>query len=85
MLEQETLHGILQIATDFINWLKDLGGDEELSLTVQDVIEMFEVGFHANAASSLKVVVNELSSVPKKVADAQRVPKVGYILTFITL
>lgn len=73
---------ILQIATDFIDWLKNLGGDEELSLTVQDVIEMFEVGFHANAASSLKVVVKELPSVPRKVADAQHVPKVGYNCNF---
>ncbi|KAH1006668.1 hypothetical protein HUJ05_007378 [Dendroctonus ponderosae] len=57
---------LFQIAADFINWLKDLGGDEELSLSVQSVIEMFEIGFHANTATSLKVNVREMPSKAKR-------------------
>ncbi|XP_030765315.1 uncharacterized protein LOC115889468 isoform X2 [Sitophilus oryzae] len=63
-----------KIATDFIEWLKDLGGDEELSLTVQSIIDMFEIGFYADIATSLKVHLRELASVPQKVAEARKLP-----------
>lgn len=63
-----------KIATDFIEWLRNLGGDEELSLSVEAVIAMFEIGFHANSATSLKVDVKELPSVPRKVAEAKFLP-----------
>ncbi|CAG9768630.1 unnamed protein product [Ceutorhynchus assimilis] len=64
-----------QIATDFINWLRDLGGDEELSLSVQSIIEMFEIGFHANSARSLKVGLKELPAVSKRIAIAKKCPQ----------
>ncbi|XP_076254979.1 uncharacterized protein LOC143192976 [Rhynchophorus ferrugineus] len=63
-----------KIATDFIEWLRDLGGDEELSLSVPAVIEMFEIGFQTNSATSLKVDVKEIASVPQKVAEARNLP-----------
>ncbi|XP_050298092.1 uncharacterized protein LOC126737296 [Anthonomus grandis grandis] len=74
-LSQKADYVTEQIATDFINWLRDLGGDEELSLSVQSIIEMFQIGFQANTATSLKVCLKELASIPKRVAEAKQMPK----------
>ncbi|XP_060517225.1 uncharacterized protein LOC132696429 [Cylas formicarius] len=66
-----------KIATDFIEWLKNLGGDEALSLTVESVIRLFEIGFHGDAVTSVKVGVRELASVPEKVAESTGMPHMG--------
>ncbi|KAL1513439.1 hypothetical protein ABEB36_002850 [Hypothenemus hampei] len=60
-----------KIAKDFINWLKGLYGDEQFSLSVESVIQMFEIKFHADSATSLKVYIRELPAVPRRVAEKQ--------------
>ncbi|XP_066258780.1 uncharacterized protein [Euwallacea similis] len=62
-----------KIATDFINWLRDLGGEEEVSLSVPTVIEMFEI--QTNSATSLKANLKELPSSPRKVDELQNEPE----------
>ncbi|CAG9768631.1 unnamed protein product [Ceutorhynchus assimilis] len=64
-----------QIATDFVNWLRDLGGDEEVSLSVGAIIEMFEIGFQANSTRSLRVGIQEIPSVSKRVAITKKCPE----------
>ncbi|XP_066143564.1 uncharacterized protein [Euwallacea fornicatus] len=62
-----------KIATDFINWLRNLGGEEEVSLSVSTLIKMFEI--QTNSASSLKANFKELPSVPRRVDEAQNEPE----------
>ncbi|XP_072376749.1 uncharacterized protein [Diabrotica undecimpunctata] len=62
------------IAIDYVEWLKTMGGDEETTLNVQSIKEMFEVGSQTNAATSIFVELKELASVPQKTAEALDVP-----------
>ncbi|KAK5643765.1 hypothetical protein RI129_007610 [Pyrocoelia pectoralis] len=66
------------IAFDFVEWLKNLGGETKTTLDVAQVMKMFEVGFHTHAATSLVVRVREMPSVPKNVAEMRKHPEKAF-------
>ncbi|KAJ8984453.1 hypothetical protein NQ317_012518 [Molorchus minor] len=76
-LNQKAAYITEAIARDFVEWIKTLGGDEESYLTVQGVVEMFEIGYPVNAATSLRVELKQMPSVPQQVADSTMVPEVS--------
>ncbi|XP_018565134.1 uncharacterized protein LOC108906390 [Anoplophora glabripennis] len=65
------------IATNFVEWIKTLGGDEETSINVQSVMEMFEIASQNDSTRTLRVELKEMPSVPSKVAEFMRVPQMS--------
>ncbi|XP_017779353.1 PREDICTED: uncharacterized protein LOC108564751 [Nicrophorus vespilloides] len=68
----------LAIASEFVEWLKGLGGDESTILDVPVILSLFEIGFNAHAADSLCVRIKELNAVSKAVANARNMPEASY-------
>lgn len=59
-----------------MQWIKTLGGDEETSINVRSVLEMFEIASQNDSTKSLRVKLKEMPSVSPKVAEYMRVPQV---------
>lgn len=65
-----------QIASDFVGWLKTIGGDvQKASLDVDTIKNMFGIGFTLHAATSLSVKIKEMPSVTKEVALKRKLPQ----------
>lgn len=62
------------IATDFVEWLISIGGENKSNMDVETIKKMFEIGFQSHAATSLCVRVREMPSVPEAVAKAHNEP-----------
>ncbi|XP_056647950.1 uncharacterized protein LOC130452623 [Diorhabda sublineata] len=62
------------IATDYVEWLKTMGGSEETTLNVQSIKEMFEIGSQTNTSTAVFVELKEIASVNQKTADALGLP-----------
>ncbi|XP_023011514.1 uncharacterized protein [Leptinotarsa decemlineata] len=63
------------IAKDFVEWVAAVGGDQETSVNVKSIIEMFEIGSKMNCATTLCVNLEEVASVTEKVAEALKAPQ----------
>lgn len=63
-----------KVAKDFVEWLISLGGDEETTLSVESVKEMFEIGCQMTAATTLKIQLKEIPCVPEKLAESRNLP-----------
>lgn len=63
------------IANNFVDWLTSLECDEQTSLSVEGIKEMFSVESMKSVATTLKVILKEIASVPPKVAEARSLPQ----------
>ncbi|XP_068628129.1 uncharacterized protein [Battus philenor] len=62
-----------RIATDFCEYMKDLGGDQQSQLfTVKAIKELFQVEFDTHIARSLQVVPKEIPAIIDGIAEATR-------------
>lgn len=65
------------IATEFVDWLISIKGDEESTLTVKVLKEMFDIGSLTSTATTMQRVLKETPSVSQKIADARNIPEVS--------
>lgn len=63
------------IATEFVKWFSSLGGSESNTVTVSNIIEMFEIGSQVSCATSLRVELREIPCIPDEVAKATVMPQ----------
>ncbi|KAJ8922668.1 hypothetical protein NQ315_007700 [Exocentrus adspersus] len=64
------------IATNFVEWVKTLGGDQETTISVESVMKMFEIASQDDSTRSIKVQLKEMPSISPKVAEYMRAPEV---------
>lgn len=66
-----------KIAKDFYEWLISIGGDQETTISIQGIKEMFDIGSQMSAATTMKIILKEVGSVSQKIAEARNLPEYG--------
>lgn len=64
-LNQQAISVAESIAKNFVNWVGTIGGEEQSSITVERILEMFDIGITKEYSTSLKVNPKRASSVGK--------------------
>lgn len=70
-LDQQANAVAESIAKNFVDWVGTIGGEEQSSITVERILELFDIGITKKYATSLKVDPKETSS-GKKIGNASR-------------